>query len=100
MGRTKRRSRGTATAARPPDGRQKGKLAPSISVADRQFCQLTEPELAVAETRKQIGAGREVKADSGGGAELYVVIGQAPRHLDRNVTVVGRGLQGMDSCRS
>jgi peptidylprolyl isomerase len=27
---------------------------------------------------------------------LYVVIGQAPRHLDRNVTLVGRVLQGME----
>jgi peptidylprolyl isomerase len=43
-----------------------------------------------------VGAGRDLKADSGGGAELYVVIGHAPRHLDRNVTVVGRVLQGME----
>ena len=43
-----------------------------------------------------VGAGRDVAPDSGGGAELYVVIGQAPRHLDRNVTLVGRVLQGME----
>lgn len=43
-----------------------------------------------------IGAGRDEGADSGGGTELYAVIGQAPRHLDRNVTVVGRVLQGME----
>lgn len=43
-----------------------------------------------------VGAGRDVAADSGGGTELYVVIGQAPRHLDRNVTLVGRVLQGME----
>jgi peptidylprolyl isomerase len=43
-----------------------------------------------------IGAGRGDTADSGSGAELYVVIGQAPRHLDRNVTLVGRVLQGME----
>ena len=43
-----------------------------------------------------VGAGRDLAADSGGGAELYVVIGQAPRHLDRNVTVVGRVVQGME----
>ena len=43
-----------------------------------------------------VGAGRDVTADSGGGAELYVVIGHAPRHLDRNVTMVGRILQGME----
>ena len=43
-----------------------------------------------------IGAGRDVAADSGGGAELYVVIGHAPRHLDRNVTLLGRVVQGME----
>ncbi|MCC6138119.1 MAG: peptidylprolyl isomerase [Bdellovibrionaceae bacterium] len=43
-----------------------------------------------------VGAGRNVPADSGGGAELYVVIGHSPRHLDRNVTLVGRVLKGME----
>jgi len=43
-----------------------------------------------------VGAGRDVAADSGGGTELYVVIGQAPRHLDRNVTLLGRVVQGME----
>lgn len=42
-----------------------------------------------------VGAGRDVGADTGSGAELYVVIGHAPRNLDRNVTLVGRVLQGM-----
>lgn len=43
-----------------------------------------------------VGAGRDMAPDSGGGTELYVVSGHAPRHLDRNVTLVGRVLQGMD----
>ncbi|MFZ6649729.1 peptidylprolyl isomerase [Undibacterium sp. TJN25] len=43
-----------------------------------------------------VGAGRDNDADSGGGAELYVVTGHAPRHLDRNVTLVGRVMQGME----
>lgn len=43
-----------------------------------------------------VGAGRDNDVDSGGGTELYVVIGQAPRHLDRNVTLLGRVLQGME----
>jgi peptidylprolyl isomerase len=43
-----------------------------------------------------LGAGRDMSADSGGGTELYVVIGQAPRHLDRNVTLVGHVLSGME----
>ena len=43
-----------------------------------------------------VGAGRDNDADSGGGTELYAVIGQAPRQLDRNVTLVGRVLAGVD----
>ena len=43
-----------------------------------------------------VGVGRDLDSDSGGGTELYVVIGNAPRHLDRNITVVGRVLQGME----
>lgn len=43
-----------------------------------------------------LGAGRDNDVDSGGGTELYVVIGQAPRHLDRNVTLLGRVVLGME----
>jgi peptidylprolyl isomerase len=43
-----------------------------------------------------VGAGRDNDVDSGGGTEPYVVIGQAPRHLDRNVTLFGRVVWGMD----
>jgi peptidylprolyl isomerase len=43
-----------------------------------------------------VGVGRDIAADSGSGAEMYVVIGQAPRHLDRNVTLVGRVVKGME----
>jgi len=43
-----------------------------------------------------VGAGRDNAADSGGGAELYVVIGHAPRQLDRNVTLLGRVVYGME----
>lgn len=43
-----------------------------------------------------VGVGRDEAADSGGGTELYAVIGHAPRHLDRNVTLVGRVVRGME----
>jgi peptidylprolyl isomerase len=43
-----------------------------------------------------VGAGRDVAPDSGGGTELYAVIGHAPRHLDRNVTLLGKVIQGME----
>ena len=42
-----------------------------------------------------IGVGRNVSPDAGTGAELYAVIGQAPRQLDRNIAVVGRVVDGM-----
>jgi peptidylprolyl isomerase len=42
-----------------------------------------------------VGVGRDNDANSGNGAELYVVIGGA-RWLDRNITVVGRVVQGME----
>jgi peptidylprolyl isomerase len=43
-----------------------------------------------------VGAGRDDDADSGGGTELYAVIGHAPRQLDRNVTLLGRVLRGIE----
>ncbi len=43
-----------------------------------------------------VGAGRDDDVDSGNGSELYAVIGQAPRQLDRNVALVGRVVQGME----
>lgn len=43
-----------------------------------------------------LGAGRDNAADSGGGRELYVVTGHAPRQLDRNVTLIGRVLSGIE----
>ena len=43
-----------------------------------------------------VGAGRDVAADSSDGSELYVVDGQSPRQLDRNITLVGRVVDGME----
>ena len=42
-----------------------------------------------------VGVARDVAPDSGNGSQLYVVNGHAPRHLDRNITVVGRVVAGM-----
>jgi peptidylprolyl isomerase len=43
-----------------------------------------------------VGVGRDSAPDSGTGVELYAVIGQAPRHLDRNITLVGRVVEGIE----
>lgn len=42
-----------------------------------------------------VGVARDNGADTGNGSQLYTVIGHAPRHLDRNITVVGRVVWGM-----
>jgi peptidylprolyl isomerase len=44
-----------------------------------------------------VGVGRNLPPDTGTGAELYVVIGQAPRQLDRNIALVGRVVEGMEN---
>jgi len=43
-----------------------------------------------------VGAGRNAEPDSSIGAELYAVIGQSPRQLDRNITLVGRVVKGIE----
>jgi peptidylprolyl isomerase len=43
-----------------------------------------------------LGVGRDDWPDNGSGAELYVVIGQAPRQLDRNIVLAGRVLRGIE----
>lgn len=47
-----------------------------------------------------LGVGRGNAEDSGSGAELYVVTGHAPRHLDRNVTLAGRVVHGIEHLSS
>ena len=47
-----------------------------------------------------VGAGRSNAPDSSLGAELYAVIGQAPRNLDRNMSTVGRVIHGIEHLSS
>lgn len=47
-----------------------------------------------------VGVGRDLSPDTGSGAELYTVIGHAPRHLDRNIALVGRVIEGMEHLSS
>jgi len=42
-----------------------------------------------------VGVARDLSPDTGTGAELYTVIGHAPRALDRNIALVGRVIEGM-----
>ena len=47
-----------------------------------------------------VGVGRNLSPDTGTGAELYTVIGHAPRHLDRNIALVGRVIEGIEHMSS
>jgi cyclophilin family peptidyl-prolyl cis-trans isomerase len=47
-----------------------------------------------------VGVGRNMSPDTGSGAELYTVIGHAPRHLDRNIALVGRVISGIEHLSS
>ncbi|MCT2397996.1 peptidylprolyl isomerase [Novosphingobium mangrovi (ex Huang et al. 2023)] len=47
-----------------------------------------------------VGVGRNVSPDTGTGAELYAVIGHAPRQLDRNIALVGRVIAGIEHLSS
>ena len=47
-----------------------------------------------------VGVGRDLSPDTGTGGELYAVIGNAPRQLDRVIAVVGRVVDGIDHLSS
>lgn len=53
-------------------------------------------EIWMAHCYGTVGVARGNETDSGNGAQLYVVTGHAPRHLDRNITLVGRVLSGIE----
>lgn len=55
---------------------------------------------SLAHCYAMVGVGRDLSPDTGTGGELYAVIGHAPRHLDRNIAVVGRIIQGIEHLSS
>jgi peptidylprolyl isomerase len=47
-----------------------------------------------------VGVGRDLSPDTGTGGELYAIIGQPTRHMDRNIAIVGRVVDGIDQLSS
>ena len=43
-----------------------------------------------------VGVARDLAPSTGSGGDLYTVIGHGPRHLDRNIAIVGRVLEGIE----
>lgn len=56
--------------------------------------------IGLAHCYGMVGVGRGMEPESGNGSSLYMVTGHAPRHLDRNVTLVGRVYQGIEHLSS
>ncbi len=54
----------------------------------------------VAHCYGTVGVGRNLSPDTGTGGELYAIIGQPTRHMDRNLAVVGRVIDGIDKLSS
>ena len=72
--------------------------APQVGFVD-SFAAARDPATGMAwltHCYGAVGVGRDNDPASGNGSELYAVIGNAPRHLDRNVTVVGNVRQGIE----
>ncbi|MFD1786227.1 peptidylprolyl isomerase [Sphingomonas floccifaciens] len=44
-----------------------------------------------------VGVARDLAPSTGSGGDLYTNIGHAPRHLDRNIVIVGRVIEGIDA---
>lgn len=95
-----------------PNGEQKvlalKRAVPRDSYADEAVDYIGWPVAVDYESRSawpvhcygMVGVGRNLSPDTGTGAELYTVIGQAPRHLDRNIALVGRVIEGMEHLSS
>jgi len=47
-----------------------------------------------------VGVARGQRPSTGDGSTLYTVIGHAPRHLDRNIALAGRVIEGMEHLSS
>ena len=106
----KKKSLGTAKPKLPVEFERKAKGVPFVRLPDRDgwapevgfsngFPTARDPKANKAwltHCYGMVGAGRSYAVDSSNGSELYVVIGQAPRGLDLNITVVGRVLKGME----
>lgn len=69
----------------------------SYVVADGKAPMMTRPTTVwPVHCYASVGVARDLSPDAGTGAELYAVIGHAPRQLDRNIAVVGKVIEGIE----
>jgi cyclophilin family peptidyl-prolyl cis-trans isomerase len=86
---------GTVTAAAPQGWHERDSYAEWVELYEGWPIAADRTHAWMPHCYGMVGVGRNLSPDTGTGAELYTVIGQAPRHLDRNIAVVGRVIDGM-----
>ncbi|PCD04776.1 peptidylprolyl isomerase [Sphingomonas spermidinifaciens] len=92
--------RGTVTQAAPEGWHERDSYAEWVEVLDSWPLAADRTNAWMPHCYGMVGVGRNLSPDTGTGAELYTVIGQAPRHLDRNIAIVGRVIAGMEHLSS
>jgi cyclophilin family peptidyl-prolyl cis-trans isomerase len=92
----RRAIRGTATPRAPMGWHERDAYAAWVEVQNGWPLATDDRSAWVPHCYGMVGVGRNNSPDTGSGAELYAVIGQSPRHLDRNIAVVGRIIAGME----
>jgi peptidylprolyl isomerase len=74
----------------------KDAYAKKIGVADGWVVASNNKNYWLPHCYGAVAVGRDSVPDTGSGESLYTVIGHSPRHLDRNLSVVGRVIAGME----
>ncbi len=70
--------------------------APEVGFINGMYAARNADRVWLTHCYGMVGVGRENDENSGGGTELYVVIGHSPRNLDAQLTMLGRVVQGME----
>jgi len=70
--------------------------APEVGFVNGMYAARDHEKVWLTHCYGMVGVGRENDENSGGGTELYVIIGHSPRNLDRQLTMLGRVVQGME----
>jgi peptidylprolyl isomerase len=70
--------------------------APEVGFVNGMYAARDASSVWLTHCYGMVGVGRENDENSGGGTELYVIIGHSPRNLDKQLTMLGRVVQGME----
>jgi peptidylprolyl isomerase len=79
---------------------QPDSYAPMVGFSAGWPLSVRDGKAAIAHCYAMVGVARDEAPDTGMGGELYAIIGQPARRLDRNLAVVGRVIEGIEHLAS